>query len=110
MLKDNIPHYSQADIYFRLPLSTLSDEDSFENMNHFSGKQVSALSEVVTRTQQEFESSDHKAKLQNDHKKCVPTQKKTAKTLPSQELGRLKIYLQNSFKVLRIASKYMFTQ
>ena len=54
MLQDNIPHYSQVDIYFLLPVSTLSDEDSFENMNHFSGKQVSAPSEAVTRTQQEF--------------------------------------------------------
>ena len=50
MLKDNIPYYSQADIYFLFPVSTLSDEESYENMNRLSGKQLSAPSEVVART------------------------------------------------------------
>ena len=110
MLKDNISHYSQTDIYFLLPVSKLSDKDSSENMNQLSSKQVSAPSEVVARTQQEFEFSNDEAELQNDHEKCVPPKKITAKTLPSQKLVGLKIYLHNSFKVFQIVSKYMFPQ
>ena len=88
MLEDDISHYSQADICFLPPVSTLldedsDDEDSFEKMSDLSGKQLSPPAEVVICTEQEFKSSDDKAELQNDYKKCVflpkNSQKNTSK-------------------------------
>ena len=90
-------------IFISFPVSTLSDkdrddEDSPETMNHLSVKQLSAPAEVVIRTQQEFESSDDDAEVQNDHKKCVPKKKSSrrgkccGKIIGStrSSLGRLK--------------------
>ena len=74
MLDETNEDYSSVDLYILPPDLTLSDDDSDdedepESLNHFSGKQLAAPTEVVMRTVEPATSSSLEKRKQQYYKK-----------------------------------------